>query len=99
MNLTPREIDKLYIHVVADLARRRTRRCELNYSEAVAVISEAIVKAPATARPSRNAWSSANRWCRRRRDARGAGDGGADPGRGHLRPRHQARRRARHGGA
>ena len=45
MNLTPREIDKLYIHVVADLARRRRDRgVKLNYSEAVAVISEAIVE-------------------------------------------------------
>ena len=46
MNLSPREIDKLYIHVVADLARRRRGRgLKLNYSEAVALISEAIVEA------------------------------------------------------
>ena len=45
MNLTPREIDKLYIFVVADLARkRRDRGLKLNYSEAVALISEAIVE-------------------------------------------------------
>lgn len=45
MNLTQREIDKLYIHVVADLARkRRGRGLKLNYSEAVALISEAIVE-------------------------------------------------------
>lgn len=45
MNLTQREIDKLYIHVVADLARkRRDRGLKLNYSEAVALISEAIVE-------------------------------------------------------
>jgi urease subunit gamma len=46
MNLSPREIDKLFIHVVADLARRRRGRgVKLNYSEAVALISEAIVEA------------------------------------------------------
>ncbi|HEY7816205.1 MAG TPA: urease subunit gamma [Nakamurella sp.] len=45
MNLTQREIDKLYIHVVADLAqRRRDRGLKLNYSEAVALISAAIVE-------------------------------------------------------
>ena len=45
MNLSPREIDKLYIYVVADLARkRRDRGVKLNYSEAVALISEAILE-------------------------------------------------------
>ena len=35
MNLAPREIDKLYVYVVADLARRRRARgLKLNYSEA-----------------------------------------------------------------
>ncbi|WP_329570783.1 urease subunit gamma [Kitasatospora sp. NBC_01266] len=45
MNLAPREIDKLYVYVVADLARRRRDRgVKLNYSEAVALISEAILE-------------------------------------------------------
>ena len=45
MNLTPREIEKLYVYVVADLARkRRDRGLKLNYSEAVALISEAILE-------------------------------------------------------
>ncbi|WP_430335248.1 urease subunit gamma [Rhodococcus sp. ACT016] len=45
MNLSPREIDKLYIHMVADLARsRRARGLKLNYGEAVALISDAIVE-------------------------------------------------------
>ncbi|MEV7213493.1 urease subunit gamma [Kitasatospora cineracea] len=45
MNLSPREIDKLYIYVVADLARkRRDRGVKLNYSEACALISEAIME-------------------------------------------------------
>ncbi|MBS2535965.1 urease subunit gamma [Catenulispora sp. NF23] len=45
MNLSPREIDKLYIYVVADLAaKRRARGVKLNYSEACALISEAILE-------------------------------------------------------
>ncbi len=46
MNLTPREIDKLYVYQVADLARkRRERGTKLNLSEAQALISEAILEA------------------------------------------------------
>ncbi|WP_067176835.1 urease subunit gamma [Microtetraspora niveoalba] len=45
MNLAPREIDKLMIYVVADLAaKRRERGLKLNYSEAVALISAAILE-------------------------------------------------------
>ena len=45
MNLSPREIDKLHIYVVADLAaKRRGRGLKLNYSEACALISEAILE-------------------------------------------------------
>jgi urease subunit gamma len=46
MNLAPRELDKLYVYIVAELARkRRERGLALNYSEAVALISEAILEA------------------------------------------------------
>ncbi|WP_328916131.1 MULTISPECIES: urease subunit gamma [unclassified Streptomyces] len=46
MNLAPREVDKLLVYVVADLARkRRDRGLKLNYSESVALISEAILEA------------------------------------------------------
>jgi urease subunit gamma len=45
MMLSPREIDKLYIYIVADLARkRRDRGVKLNYAEAIALISEAILE-------------------------------------------------------
>lgn len=45
MKLVPREMEKLYVFVVADLARkRRGRGLKLNYSEAVALISEAIIE-------------------------------------------------------
>ncbi|MEV8453195.1 urease subunit gamma [Streptomyces sp. NPDC052095] len=46
MNLAPREIDKLVVYVVADLARKRQGRgLKLNYSEAVALVTEAILEA------------------------------------------------------
>jgi len=45
MNLAPQEIDKLYVYIVADLARKRMGRgLRLNYAEAVALISEAILE-------------------------------------------------------
>ncbi|WP_034089600.1 urease subunit gamma [Streptacidiphilus albus] len=45
MNLAPREIDKLLVYVVADLARKRQGRgLKLNFSESVALISEAILE-------------------------------------------------------
>ncbi|TDD91061.1 urease subunit gamma [Actinomadura darangshiensis] len=46
MNLTPREMDKLHIFVVSEMAERRRRRgLKLNYGETVALISAAIVEA------------------------------------------------------
>lgn len=46
MDLTPRELDKLYVYQVADLARRRRERgTKLNVSEAQALVSEAILEA------------------------------------------------------
>lgn len=46
MNLTPRELDKLSVFVVAELARRRKARgVKLNYPEAVALITDAIIEA------------------------------------------------------
>lgn len=45
MMLTPREQEKLQIYVLADLARRRRARgTKLNYAEAIALISEAIME-------------------------------------------------------
>ncbi|MFF0308746.1 urease subunit gamma [Streptosporangium sp. NPDC004379] len=46
MNLTPREMDKLIIFTAAQMAQqRRDRGLKLNYPEAVALISAAIVEA------------------------------------------------------
>ena len=45
MNLTPREKDKLLIAMAAEVARRRLARgVRLNYPEAVALISDAVVE-------------------------------------------------------
>ena len=46
MRLTPREQEGLFIYLAADLARRRRERgLKLNYPEAVALISEAMMEA------------------------------------------------------
>lgn len=43
--LSPREIDKMYVFIAAELARRRQERgLKLNYTEAVALISDHIVE-------------------------------------------------------
>ncbi|NBC97024.1 MAG: urease subunit gamma [Deinococcus-Thermus bacterium] len=45
MRLTPREIDKLHVHVAADVARRRRERgLQLNHPEAVALITAEILE-------------------------------------------------------
>lgn len=46
MRLTPREQDAMMIFIAADVARRRRERgVKLNYPEAVALISEAMIEA------------------------------------------------------
>jgi urease gamma subunit len=46
VQLTPREVEKLLLHVAADVARRRRERgVRLNYPEAVALISDAMLEA------------------------------------------------------
>ena len=43
--LTPREIDKLVIYQVADLARRRRQRgLKLNFPESIALVTEALLE-------------------------------------------------------
>ena len=45
MMLVPREIDKLYIFMAAEVARRRRARgLKLNYTETVALISDHILE-------------------------------------------------------
>lgn len=43
--LTPREIDKMYIFIAAEIARRRKAKgLKLNYPEALAIIADYIVE-------------------------------------------------------
>jgi|SRR5262245_65185036 urease subunit gamma len=45
MMLTPREIDKLYVSMVATVARRRQDRgLKLNYSESISIIADHIIE-------------------------------------------------------
>jgi urease subunit gamma len=45
MMLSPTEIDKMYIFMAADIARRRQKKdLKLNYVEAVAIISDHIME-------------------------------------------------------
>jgi urease subunit gamma len=45
MHLTPRELDKLMIHMLADVAlKRKEKGLKLNHPEAVAVISAAALE-------------------------------------------------------
>ena len=45
MMLTPREMDKLYVFMAAQLARRRMKRgLKLNHPEAVAIITDHILE-------------------------------------------------------
>ncbi len=45
MMLTPREIDKMYIFIAAEVARRRKAKgLKLNYPEAVAIIADYILE-------------------------------------------------------
>jgi urease subunit gamma len=45
MQLTPREKDKLLISMAAEVARKRlTRGVKLNYPEAIALITDAVVE-------------------------------------------------------
>ena len=45
MHLTPREVDKLLIFVAAEVARRRRERgLQLNYPEAIALISAELLE-------------------------------------------------------
>ena len=52
MNLTPREKDKLLIAMAAEVARRRLARgVELNYPEAVALVTDFVVEGARDGRP------------------------------------------------
>ena len=59
MMLSPREIDKMYIFMAAEIARRRQKRgLKLNYVEAVALITDHIVEGARDGKPVSELMSS-----------------------------------------
>ncbi len=76
VNLTPREIDKLMIYQVAELARRRRDRgTKLNLTEAQALISEAILEAARDGKSVAECMELAPTWCPRPTACPGSGSG------------------------
>ena len=60
MHLTSREKDKLLIAMAAAVARRRLERgVKLNYPEAIALITDAVVEGARTDAPSPTSWKPA----------------------------------------
>ncbi len=96
MDLTPREKDKLLIFTAALLAeRRRARGLKLNYPEAVALISAAIMEGARDGK-SVAALMSEGKTVLTRADVMDGDrrDDPRHPGRGDLPRRHQAGHRA-----
>ena len=93
MELTPREKDKLLIFAAAQVAeRRKARGLKLNYPEAVAFISAALLEGARDGRSVSDLMSHGTTLLtRERRDGGRARDDPRDPGRGDLSRRHQAR--------
>jgi urease subunit gamma len=62
MMLSPREIDKMYIFMAAEIARRRQKRgLKLNYVEAVALITDHIIEGARDGRSVSELMSSGRR--------------------------------------
>ncbi len=62
MMLSPREIDKMYVFMAAEVARRRQKRgLKLNYVEAVALITDHIVEGARDGRSVSELMSSGRR--------------------------------------
>ena len=95
MELTPREKDKLLIFTAALLAeRRRARGLKLNYPEAIALITRAILEGArdGTTVAELMSFGTHGAHARRRHGGRPRDDP-RDPGRGDVPRRHQARHR------
>ncbi len=92
MELTPREKDKLLLFTAALVAeRRKARGLKLNYPEAVAFISAAILEGARDGRTVAELMSEGTRLLgARRRDGRRRRDDHRSAGRGDLPRRHQA---------
>ena len=91
MELTPREKDKLLIFTAALLAeRRKARGLKLNYPEAVALISAAVMEGARDGKTVAQLMSEGRTVLTRADVMDGARDDPRHPGRGHLSGRHQA---------
>lgn len=67
MMLTPREIDKMYIFIAAEVARRRKAKgLKLNYPEAVAIIADYILEGAREGKTVAELMSSARRVLKRK---------------------------------
>lgn len=89
MELTPREKDKLLIFTASLLAeRRRARGLKLNYPEAVALISAAIMEGARDGKTVAELESWPVDPYTRRGDERDTGDDSRDTGRSDLPGRH-----------
>jgi len=65
--LTPREIDKMYIFIAAEVARRRKAKgLKLNYPETVAIIADYIVEGAREGKTVAELMSSARRVLKRK---------------------------------
>ena len=90
MELTPREKDKLLIFTAALLAeRRKARGVKLNYPEAVAFISAAIMEGARDGRSVAELMGWGATLLSATSDGRRGGDDSRDPGRGDLSRRHK----------
>ena len=95
MELTPREKDKLLLFTAALLAERRLARgLRLNYPEAIALISAAIMEGARDGRTVAELMSFGTTLLTRAGDGGRAGDDSGNPDRGDVPRRHQARHRA-----
>ncbi len=65
--LTPREIDKMYIFIAAEVARRRKAKgLKLNYPEAVAIIADYILEGAREGKTVAELMSSARKVLKRK---------------------------------
>ena len=96
MELSPREKDKLLIFCAGLLAeRRREAGLALNYPEAIAYISSAVLEGARAGKTVAELMSHGASLLTREDVMEGVAEMIDDPGRGHLPRRHEARHRAR----
>lgn len=92
MRLTPKEQEKLLLHMAGNLAKeRRARGLRLNYPEAVAYISSELMELARDGKNGNRADAAGNKTAdERRRNGRSSRSGNADSGGSYVSGRHQA---------